>query len=56
MSAQILEGRKIPQSFGITIDQISKLQELSKRTEKSLSELARELLLLRQIPLGKVRT
>ena len=44
MSNQILQGRKIPQSFGLSADQIGKLQDLSKRTGKSLSELAREAL------------
>ena len=44
MSNQILQGRKIPQSFGLDIDQISKLQERSRQTGKSLSELAREAL------------
>jgi hypothetical protein len=34
--------RKIPQSFGLYPDQISKLQELSRQTGRSLSDLARE--------------
>lgn len=42
MSAQVLEGRKIPQSFGLNTEQIEKLRDLSQRTGKSLSEIARE--------------
>jgi predicted DNA-binding protein len=33
--------RKIPQSFGLEADQIQKLQQLSKQTGRSVSELAR---------------
>jgi predicted DNA-binding protein len=34
--------RKIPQSFGLNLNQIEELQDLSKQTGKSLSQLARE--------------
>jgi predicted DNA-binding protein len=37
-----LANRKIPQSFGLTADQITQLGELSKETGRSMSELARE--------------
>jgi len=39
---QSLVDRKIPQSFGLTANQIEKLQDLSEKTGKSLSELARD--------------
>ena len=42
MSHEVLEDRKIPQSFGLGINQIVKLRERSKETGRSLSDLARE--------------
>jgi predicted DNA-binding protein len=42
METLTLADRKIPQSFGLTINQITQLGELSKQTGKSMSQLARE--------------
>lgn len=42
MESAVLGERKIAQSFGLTVDQIVKLQEYSKKTGLSLSELMRE--------------
>jgi predicted DNA-binding protein len=42
LESQVLGERKLPQSFGLNVDQIVKLQELSKETGKSMSELVRE--------------
>jgi hypothetical protein len=42
MESLTLIDRKIPQSFGLTAQQIADLQERSRQTGKSLSDLARE--------------
>jgi predicted DNA-binding protein len=39
---ETVTSRKIPQSFGLNLNQITELQDLSKQTGKSLSQLARE--------------
>jgi hypothetical protein len=38
----MLADRKIPQSFGLTADQITQLINLSTQTKRSMSDLARE--------------
>lgn len=42
MESAILGDRKLPQSFGLTVDQLVKLQEYAKKTGRSMSELMRE--------------
>lgn len=55
MESQILAGRKFAQSFGLSVDELVKLQERSKKTGRSMSSLLREAIdeyFQRREPLG----